>query len=245
MKVEILKDERVEDLQCEGLKIIQNKNFYTFTSDSVILANFIKLKKTDRCVEIGTGCGVISVLLSAKTPFDKIYAFELQDDMARLAEKNVLLNDLQDKISVISDDARNFKQYFPSGSFDVVFSNPPYMHAKSPRNANAVVDKARHDVSLPLNDLCNTAYSMLKFGGKFYVVYTAARSAELIYALMQNNLEPKRMFFTENGKGKVVLVVIEAVKGGKHGVEVLPQLETNDLSGEYLKVLHTKFLRRD
>lgn len=101
MAVVLEEGERIEDLQCKGLKIIQNKNFYTFTSDSVILANFINLKKTDRCVEIGTGCGVIPVLVSAKTSFDKIYAFELQNEMARLAEKNVLLNKLEDKVSII------------------------------------------------------------------------------------------------------------------------------------------------
>ena len=82
---------------------------------------------------------------------------------------------------------------------------------------------------------------MLKFGGRFFVVYSASRSAELIYTLMENNLEPKKMFFTENGKGKIVLVVIEAVKGGKHGVEVLPQLQTNDAKGDYLELLRTKY----
>ena len=86
---------------------------------------------------------------------------------------------------------------------------------------------------------------MLKFGGKFFVVFTATRTAELIYMLMENNLEPKRMFFTQNGKGRVVLVVIEAVKGGKHGIEVLPELETNDINGEYLQLLQTKYFGRN
>ena len=244
MKVELGKDERIEDLQCNGLKIIQNKNYYTFTSDSVVLANFINLKKNDRCVEIGAGCGVISVLLSAKTNFDKIYAFEIQDEMAKLAEKNVILNDLQDKISIISDDVRNFKQHLEAESFDVVFSNPPYMKSSTARNANPVRDMARHDASLPINDLCKTAYSMLKFNGRFFVVYTATRTAELIYTLIENNLEPKRMFFTENGKGKVILVVIEAVKGGRAGVEVLPHLETNDIDGKYINILHTRYFGR-
>lgn len=244
MKVTLSKDERVEDLECHGLKIIQNKNYYTFTSDSVVLANFIKLKKSDVCVEIGAGCGVISVLLSAKTEFNKIYAFEYQSEMARLAEKNVLFNDLQEKISVISDDVRNYRQYLKAESIDVVFSNPPYLRKDSALNKNAIINNSRHDDSLPLKDLCKTAFGMLKFGGKFFVVYTATRTAELIYMLMENNLEPKRMFFTQNGKGRVVLVVIEAVKGGKHGIEVLPELETNDINGEYLQLLQTKYFGR-
>ena len=244
MNVPIDKDERIEDLQCNNLKIIQNKNFYTFTSDSVVLANFIKLKAKDVCAEIGAGCGVISVLLSAKTNFSKIYAFELQDEMAALAEKYVILNDLQEKITVISDDVRNFSQHIERCSLDVVFSNPPYMKSDTTLNSNSVRSQARHDVSLPIDDLCKTATDMLKFGGRFYVVFTASRTAELVYTLMQNNLEPKRIFFTENGRGKVVLVVIEAVKGGKHGVEVLPNLVTNDQTGEYLKLLQTKYFGR-
>lgn len=241
MDVKIEKDERLEDLQCKGLKIIQNKNYYTFTSDSVILANFIKLNNKDNCVEIGTGCGVISVLLSAKTDFNKIIAFEIQSEMARIAEKNILLNNLEEKIQVISDDVRNYRQHCKPESFDVVFSNPPYMRTGNSKNINESRNIARHDYSLPLDDLCKSAYGLLKFGGSFYVVYTAERTAELIDTLMSYSLEPKKMFFTENGKGKVILVVIEAVKGGKHGVEVLPHLETNDSTGEYLKLLQTKY----
>lgn len=241
MEVEILKDERVEDLDCQGLKIIQNKNFYTFTSDSVILANFIKLNKNDECVEIGTGCGVISVLLSAKTQFKKIYAFEVQNEMAKLAEKNIRFNDLQEKITIISDDVRNYKQHLQDKMLDVVFSNPPYLKKDTSLNKNVVKNIARHEENLSLKDLCKTASKMLKFGGKFFVIYTATRTAELICGLVENNLEPKRMFFTNNGKGRVVLVVIEAVKGGRHGIEVLPELETNDLDGNYLKTLQTKY----
>lgn len=236
------KDERIEDLQCNNLKLIQNKTLYTFTSDSVVLANFIKLKTDDRCVEIGTGSGVISILLSAKTNFDKVYAFEYQEEMAKLAERNVLLNNLREKIEIIFDDVRNFKQHLKDEKFDVVFSNPPYMK-ESTINQNKVRAIARHDENLPMEDLCKTAKDLLKYNGKFYLVYTATRSAELIACLMKNGLEPKRMFFTENGKGKVILVVIEAVKGGKHGIEVLPNLITNDLKGDYLSLLHTRYVK--
>ncbi len=245
MEIKLEKNERLEDLQCKGLKIIQNKDYYTFTSDSVVLANFIKLKKQDKCAEIGTGCGVISVLLSAKTDFDKIYAFEIQHEMAKIAEKNVILNKLEEKIQIISDDVRNFRQYCSQESFDVVFSNPPYIKTGDFKNINKARDIARHDSSLPLDDLCKVAFNLLRFGGRFYVIYTADRTAELIDTLMQYSLEPKKMFFTENGKGKIVLVNIESVKGGKHGIEVLPNLITNDTTGEYIKILQTKnFLKK-
>ena len=234
--------ERLEDLQCNELKIIQNKDYYTFTSDSVILANFIDTKKKDKCVEIGCGCGVISILLSAKKEFENIVAFELQKEMADLAIKNINLNNLNKKISLINDDIKNFNKYIEKSSIDVVFSNPPYMLGGN-ENKNIIRDKARHENSLPLDMLTSSASQMLKFGGKFYVVYSAERSVELITSLIKNNLQPKRMFFTSNGKGKVVLVVIEAVKGGKHGVKVLPELITNEENGEYLEKLHTKYIK--
>jgi len=244
MNITLENNERIEDLQCKGLKIIQNKDYYTFTSDSVILANFIKMKKSEKGADIGTGCGVIPILLTAKTDFEKIFAFELQDEMARLAEKNVILNKLEEKIEVVSDDVRNFNQHFKKESFDVVFSNPPYMLSNVALNDKTVRSIARHDKTLPIDDLCKTAFDMLKFGGRFYLVYTSTRTAELIATLKKFNLEPKRMFFTENGKDRVVLVVIEAVKGAKQGVEVLPALETNDKNGEYLKILQTRYFGR-
>ena len=125
-------------------------------------------------------------------------------------------------------------------AFDVVFSNPPYMTSDF-KSVNSIRNNARHDHNLPIDDLCKTAFNLLKFGGKFYVVYSATRACELIHMLVESNLEPKRMFFTENGKGKIILVIIEAVKGGKHGVNVLPNLITNDKTGEYIKTLQTKY----
>lgn len=239
--MKLLEGERIEDLQCKGLKIIQNKDYYTFTSDSVILANFIKLKKEDICCEIGTGCGVISILMTAKNNFNKIYAFEIQSEMFELAKKNVKLNNLEDKIEIIHDNIMNFNDYFKKNSFDCLFSNPPYMLSNG-KNENTVRNIARHDNSLSIEELCSTASQMLKHGGRFYLVYTADRSCELIYNLTKASLEIKRMFFTQNGRGDVKLIILEAVKGGKHGVKVLPELVTNDKEGSYIEALHTKYL---
>lgn len=234
MKLE--KDERLEDLQFEGLKIIQNKNLYSFTSDSVILANFLKIRHKEKAVEIGGGSGVISILATKKTQGKNFIVFELQKKMFDLLQKNIDLNDLNDKIFAINDDVKNYKKYISNGEIDVVFSNPPYKKdGACELNENESKKIARHEKFLPLADLCKVASDMLKFGGRFYVVYDADRSCELIYELMKNNIEPKRMFFTENGRGKTILVVIEGVKGGKHSVEVLPKLVTNDKNGDYLQ----------
>ncbi len=240
MEEKLLKNEQIEDLECKGLKIIQNKALYTFTSDSVILANFLKIKSKDICVEIGSGSGVISILASAKNNFDKIYSFELQPQLAELAERNVKINNLNKKIEIINDKIQNYQKYFKKESVDVVFSNPPYM--KDMKNAceNNVRDIARHDKTLSMEELCKCVSGLLKFGGKFYVVYSAERSCELISCLIKHKLEPKQMFYTDNGKGRVVLVVIEAVKGGKSGVKVLPNLTTNKRDGKFLEKLQTR-----
>ncbi len=225
--------ERIEDLQCGGLKVIQDKNLYTFTCDSAILANFISLRKNEIALEIGCGCGVISILLSKKVKFKKIYAVEIQSQMASLALRNVEINGLQDKIEIINDDILLFNKYFKKGEFDAIFSNPPYMLSTGDKNSNEVRNIARHDFSLPLDKFCEITSSLLKEGGRLYVVYTATRTAELIYKLKKERLEPKKMFFTQNGKGKIKLVVIEAVKGGHEGIKVLPELVTNEETGQY------------
>lgn len=229
-------DERLEDLQFEGLKIIQNKRLYTFTSDSVILANFIKIGAKEKAVEIGGGSGVISILATKKTKAKKIVSFEIQQKMFDLFQKNIVLNDLSEKIDVINDKIQNYNKYITKGSVDVVFSNPPYKRQGSCiLNENESKTIARHEKFLPINELCKCASDMLRYGGRFYLTYDADRCCELISELMKNSLEPKTMFFTENGKGKTILVVVEAVKNGKHGVKVLPNLVTNDLNGEYIQ----------
>lgn len=238
MEIKLKKEERIEDLQFEGLKIIQNKDLYTFTSDSVILANFVKLKKSETALEIGVGSGVISILLSKKQNSKHIYGFEIQKELFDMANKSLTLNNLEDQITFVNDDVRNYKKYFKDGSFDVIFSNPPYKRDGSAKdNENLSRAIARHEKNLPLDELCKISAKMLKFGGRFYIVYDADRSCEVVFELMKNKLEPKRMFFTENGKGKSILVVVEAVKGGKHGVEVLPSLVTNDKDGTYIEKL--------
>lgn len=242
-KMKLDKEERIEDLGCKGLKIVQDKSLYCFTSDSVILANFLKLKKDDVAVEIGTGCGVVSVLATAKNNCAKIYAFEQDEAMAKLAEKNIKLNNLTEKIDILHEKVQNYSKFIKKESLDVVFSNPPYMKKFTKNDSstlNFVREYARHDNLLPIQDLCKCTSEMLKFGGRFYVVYSAERSAELLSELIKNNLQPKTMFFTENGKGRVVLIIVEAVKGGKSGVKVLPNLVTNEQDGKFLEKLQTR-----
>lgn len=237
--MKLTKTERLEDLQCNGLKIIQDDALYAFSSDSVVLANFVKTKREDVAVEIGTGCGVISILVQAKNQLKKIYAFEMQQPMQTLCEKNIKLNNLEDKIVLVKDKVQNFERYVKKESVDVVFSNPPYF--KETNFPQSQVRKiAREEVCLPLEELVENAANLLKNGGNFYCCYTSDRAAELIEKLQQKNLKVKEMFFTENGKGKVKLVVIRATKNGRNGVKVYKNLITNEENGDYLDELKTK-----
>lgn len=237
-------DERLEDLQCGGLKIIQNKNYYTFSSDSVILANYIKTRKNDKAVEIGAGSGVISILVQAKNEIEHITCFEIQNEMAQLCDKNIKLNALQEKISLVCDDVKNFRKHIAPNAFDVVFSNPPYFK-ENDVSQNQVRKFAREQTFLTCSTLCECASKMLKNGGVFYVCYSAERVIELIENLSKNRLKVKEMFFTENGKGKVKLAVLKAIKGAKDGVKVFPNLVTNEEEGAYLEELHTKYIKKD
>lgn len=238
-KTDLSLGEKVEDLQCKGLKIIQNKKLYCFTSDSVILANFVKTKASDTAVEIGAGSGVISILVQAKNKLKKLYAFELQQPMAQLCEKNISLNNLGEKIEIIQDDVKNHKKYIKNGQIDVIFSNPPYF--KETNFTQSEVKKiAKEEVCLSCDDLCKVASEMLKSSGAFYVCYAAERAAELIFNLQKHNLATKEMFFTENGKGEVKVVFIKAVKNGKFGCKVRSNLVTNEENGTYLETLQTK-----
>ncbi len=238
-EVVLLEGERLEDLQCGGMKIIQNKNLYCFTSDSVILANFIKIKSSETAVEIGGGCGVVSILASVKNKFKKIKIFEIQEKLQKICEKNIILNRLSEKIELISDDIKNYRKYLQDGSVDVAFSNPPYFEVDE-FSGEETKKIARQEVCLNLEQLISVSSKMLKFGGRFYCTYPAERSAELLAKCYNYNLAVKRMFFTENGKGKFTLVVVEAVKGGKHRVKILPNLVTNTEDGEFLEELKTR-----
>lgn len=242
--MDLKENERLDDLQLGGLKIIQDKTKYCFTSDSAILANFVSAKKSDKVCEIGTGTGVISILLTHKQNPEKIYAFEVQKETAELAKRNVDLNLLNDKIEIINSPIQDFEKYVKRESFDVVVSNPPYrkVNKKSLISLREEEAISKHEVKLNLDELVLCAKNLLKFGGKFFLVYDATRTAELIYKLKQNNLEPKIMFFTSPSPTKnPVLVLIEAVKGGKEQVNVLPTLITNDKDGNYIYTIQNLY----
>ena len=229
---------RLDDLNLDGLKLYQYTHGYGFTSDSVILSNFIKTKKSDTCVEIGTGSGIISVLVCYKNNPQKIYAFEMQNKYCELAQKNIDLNNMQDKIQIIESKVQDYKNHL-NFFVDVVFCNPPYYKSGVCKVSNQDdIAICKHEKFLPLNELIFCASKMLKFGGKFFFVYPANRLDEVMFELNKNKLQPKRMFFVQPNQVKNAnTVFIECIKGGKNGVTILPTLVTNSLDGDYVQTI--------
>lgn len=238
------KDLRLEDLQYRGLKIFQNKDLYCFTSDAVTLANFANIKRDDVVCDFCSGGGIIAILLSAKSAASKIYAVEIQDQMFELLQKNIELNKV-DNIHAVHADIVDFSKEIEAGSVDVVVCNPPYKkRGASFKNENIVKAIARHEIKLDLSSLVQSVKRVLRFGGKFYVSYDANRAVELFATLKANKLEPKRLFFTQPASNKnASLVFVEAVAGGREGVEVLPVVVSNDKDGTYVQNIFDNYRR--
>lgn len=232
-------DERLDDLQLDGLKIIQKQKGYGFTSDSVLLANFVKTKHNDICLEIGTGCGIISILVEHKEKPKKIYAFEMQKNQAILAQKNIELCEKQNAICVINDKIQNWQKYLPAGSIDVIFANPPYFKYDQNICGNCQEKVlSRFDKELPLNEFFGVCGKLLKFGGKLYFVCDSARLAECILQMKQFGICIKQMYFVHPNQNKNSTVFLcQATLGGKEDLKILPPLFTNNLDGDYIQTI--------
>jgi len=223
--------ERIEKLDYD-LQIYQNSELYTFTSDAVLLAKFAKIKKGQIVADFGTGSGIIALYM-AKAGAGKVYAVEIQSEMAEMARKSVQLNNLENIIEVVNENIKNFNV-----QVDVVVSNPPYKKVCEYVNMSKSRAIARHEVEIDMDSLIDSVKKVLKFGGAFYVCYDADRTAELISKLSKNSLEPKEMFFTQSAVDKPASIVfVKAVKGGKSGIKILPTLITNSADGKYIENL--------
>ena len=221
----LIEGERLDDLQYKGLYLIQNKNLYCFSSDSVLLCNFVKAKKTDIIVDLCSGSGVVGILAKAKTGAKKLVMIEKQKELADMCERSLMLNNFNNAHIFCCDvlDAPNIIQKnLGINQVDVVCANPPYyLPTQKKLSGNEKIDIAKFELILSLNSLCSTANKLLKFGGKFYMVNDSDRIVEIISTLKQNNLEPKviEFVFTKTAE-KSNVVLIEAVKGGKSGAKV-------------------------
>ena len=216
MTVELKERERVDDLQRNGYRIIQRTDGFCFGMDAVLLSGFAMVKKGERVLDLGTGTGIIPILLEAKTEGEHFSALEIQREVADMAKRSVSLNGLEEKIQIVEGDIREASQIFGAASFDVVTSNPPYMNdAHGLKNPDLPKAIARHEVLCTLDDVAREASRVLKTGGRFYMVHRPHRLAEIITVLRGYKLEPKRMKMVHPFADRDAnMVLIEAVKGG-------------------------------
>lgn len=222
MIIELKDEERLDDLQRNGYQIIQKKYGFCFGMDAVLLSGFAAVKPGEKAVDLGTGTGIIPILLEAKYEGEHYTGLEIQDEVAEMAARSVALNHLEEKVSIVKGDIKEASRLFGAASFDVVTSNPPYMNdAHGLKNPDLPKAIARHEVLCTLDDVVREAAKLLRPGGRFYMVHRPHRLIEIITALTKYKLEPKRMKMVHPFVDKEAnMVLIEAVRGGKSMIKV-------------------------
>lgn len=222
MEIELKENERIDDLQRNGYQIIQKTDGFCFGMDAVLLSGFAQVKKGERAIDLGTGTGIIPILLEAKYEGEHYTGLEIQKEMAEMAARSVALNHLEEKVSIVLGDIKEAGRLFGLANFDVVTSNPPYMNdAHGLKNPDLPKAIARHEVLCTLEDVVREAAGLLKPGGRFYMVHRPHRLIEIITALTKYKLEPKRMKMVHPFVDKEAnMVLIEAVRGGRSMIKV-------------------------
>ena len=235
MKVEIKDYERVDDLHRNGYMLIQDPKRFCFGVDAVLLSGFATAKKGDKVLDLGTGTGVIPILMSAKTNAEHFSALEIQPESAEMAKRSVMLNDLHDKIDIIEGDIKKAAEIFKPSSFDVITTNPPYMNFEGGiKNSYDPKTIARHEVLCSLDDVAFAAQRLLKFGGKFFMVHRPHRLTDIMCVLREHKLEPKRIRFVQPYADREPnMVLVEAVRSGKPMIKVMPTLVIYNSDGTY------------
>ena len=235
MTVLLKENERIDDLQRNGYRIIQNTEKFCFGMDAVLLTGFAEAKEQDRLLDLGTGTGIIPILMEAKYHCAQLTGLEIQEESADMARRSVALNGLSDRIDIVTGDIREADKYFASASFDCITCNPPYMIAQhglaNPADAKAI---ARHELLCNFADVARVAARLLKPGGQLFLVHRPFRLPEILTTLVQYQLEPKRMRMVHPYVDKEPnMVLIGAVRGGKPRMTVEKPLILFERPGVY------------
>jgi len=240
MEIDLKENERLDDLQQNGYKIIQNTEIFCFGMDAVLLSSFAVAKEGDKVLDLGTGNGVIPILMEAKTKAAQFTGIEIQDINVDMAIRSVVFNGLENKIKIMQGDIKEASSIFGGASFDVVTSNPPYMNENhglvNPDSHKAI---ARHEILCTLEDVIREASKVLKYNGKFYMVHRPQRMVEIFEILTKYKLEPKRIRLVHPYLNRAAnMILIEAIKGANPLLKVEQPLIIYEQEGIYTEELY-------
>lgn len=236
MEIELKENERIDDLEFKNLKIIQNKDGFCFGIDSVLLSDFAKnIKKEAKVIDLGTGTGIISILLCGKTNLSNITGIEIQKEVAEMANKSSKLNNLEKKFKVINEDIINLKNIYEKQSFDVVVTNPPYKKRDTGIiNENKKKIISRHEITATLEDFIKVSSELLKDKGEFYMVHRPERLVDIFTLMRKFKIEPKvlKMVYSNINK-EPKLILIKGIKNAKPFLKIEKNLYIYDDNGNY------------
>ena len=236
MEISLNENERIDDLEYKDLKIIQNKDGFCFGIDSVLLSDFAKgISKGAKVIDLGTGTGILPILISTKTINTNFVGVEIQQEVAEMAERSIKLNNLQNRIEILNLNILNLKEKYKKGSFDVIVTNPPYKKINTGIvNENDKKLISRHEITASLKDFIDISSYLLKDFGEFYMVHRPERLVDILSLMREKNIEPKKAKFVYPNKNKKTnMVLIKGVNKGRPFLEFEDNLYVYDDNGNY------------
>ena len=234
--INLEENERIDDLEINGLKIVQNEKWFCFGVDAVLLSDFAKkMKKEAKLLDLGTGTAILPILLSAKTDFEKAVGVEVQEELCKMARKSVMLNGLENRIEILCKNIKELNENFEKNTFDVIVTNPPYKKERSGIiNENIQKVISRHEIEANLEDFIKISFDLLKDKGEFYMVHHPERLTDILFYMRKYKIEPKNLKFVFSRQNKIPkLVLIKGVKNAKDFLNVEPNLYIYDDNGNY------------
>jgi len=234
--VELKENERIDDLEFKGLKIIQNEKGFCFGMDSVLLSDFAKnMKNNSTVLDLGTGTGIIPILLCGKTNLKKVVGIEIQQDVANMAKRSSQLNNLQDRFEVVNTNIIDLKNIYEKQSFDVIVTNPPYKKENTGiTNENEAKLISRHEITANLEDFISISKDLLKDKGEFYMVHRPERLVDILSLMRKYKIEPKILKFVSPNKNKEPnLILIKGIKNANSFLKVEKNLYVYNEDGKY------------
>lgn len=241
-----LPDETLEDLQLKGLYILQKKDAFRFGMDAVLLSSFVSAKKHQRILDLGTGTGIIPILLAAKTDAEWITGLEIQPEIAAMAKRSVDGNGLNNRVDIVEGDIKDVGTLLGPATYDVVVTNPPYTRVGSgllnPVESKAI---ARHEISCTLEDVLVNGASMLKPQGNFFMVHRPDRLTDVLEGMRKVRVEPKFLCMVCPREGDAPsLFLVKGSKNGNPGIKIMPNLVIYDKEGQYTKEACIQYIQK-